>query len=64
MHRSITTKAATAKEKAGSVVLSGIAISHPNRVISETGHITKGELAEYYTAVASLILPPPRKGSR
>ncbi len=26
-------------------------------MISETGHITKGELAEYYAAVASLILP-------
>jgi bifunctional non-homologous end joining protein LigD len=26
-------------------------------VISETGHITKGELAEYYATVASLILP-------
>lgn len=57
MHTSITTKAATAKEKAGSVVLSGIAITHPDRVISETGHITKGELAEYYATVASLILP-------
>jgi bifunctional non-homologous end joining protein LigD len=57
MHRSITTNAATAKENAGSVVLSGIAITHPDRVISETGHITKGELAEYYATVASLILP-------
>jgi bifunctional non-homologous end joining protein LigD len=57
MQTSITTKAATAREKAGSVVLNGIAITHTNRVISETGHITKGELAEYYAAVASLILP-------
>jgi bifunctional non-homologous end joining protein LigD len=57
MHRSITTNAARAKENAGSVVLSGIAITHPDRVISETGHITKGELAEYYATVASLILP-------
>jgi bifunctional non-homologous end joining protein LigD len=57
MHRSITTNAATAKENAGSVVLSGIAITHPDRVISQTGHITKGELAEYYATVASLILP-------
>jgi len=57
MHRSITTNAATAKENAGSVVLSGIAITHPDRVISETGHITKGELAEHYATVASLILP-------
>ena len=57
MHRSITTNAAKAKENAGSVVLSGIAITHPDRVISETGHITKGELAEYYATVASLILP-------
>jgi bifunctional non-homologous end joining protein LigD len=39
------------------LVLSGVAITHPDRVISETGHITKGELAEYYATVASLILP-------
>ena len=38
-------------------MLSGISITHPDRVISETGHITKGELAEYYAAAASLILP-------
>lgn len=57
MQISINTKSATVKEKAGSVVLSGIAITHPNRVISETGHITKGELAEYYATVASLIMP-------
>jgi len=40
-----------------SLVLSGISITHPNRVISETGHVTKGDLAEYYAGVASLILP-------
>src|SRR3954453_23952803 len=57
MQRSIATKSGTAKEKSGSLVLSGVVITHPDRVISETGHITKGELAEYYAAVASLILP-------
>ncbi len=57
LQRSITTEAATAKGKAGSIVLSGIAITHPGRVISETGRITKGEVAEYYAAVAPLILP-------
>jgi bifunctional non-homologous end joining protein LigD len=35
----------------------GIAITHPDRVISETGHVTKGELAEYYAAVAPRMLP-------
>ena len=29
--------------KAGSLVLSGIAITHPDRVISQAGHITKGD---------------------
>ena len=29
----------------------------PDRVISDIGHITKGELAEYYAAVAPWILP-------
>ena len=57
MQTSITTKAATGKKEAESLVLGGISITHPGRVISETGHITKGELAEYYAGVASLILP-------
>jgi bifunctional non-homologous end joining protein LigD len=35
----------------------GIRITHPDRVISETGHITKGCLAEYYAAVAPFLLP-------
>jgi bifunctional non-homologous end joining protein LigD len=41
----------------GSLVVSGISITHPDRVISETGHVTKGELAEYYSGVAPFILP-------
>jgi len=48
---------AAEKKTAGSLVLGGISITHPDRVISEAGHITKGELAEYYAGVASLILP-------
>src|SRR5205814_919101 len=43
--------------KTASLVLSGVTITHPDRVISETGHITKGELAEYYAGVAALMLP-------
>jgi bifunctional non-homologous end joining protein LigD len=46
------------QKNAESVVLSEISITHPDRVISETGHITKGELAEYYAAVAPWMLPP------
>jgi bifunctional non-homologous end joining protein LigD len=57
MQTSITTKSAIGKKEAGSLVLGGITITHPGRVISETGHITKGELAEYYAGVASWILP-------
>jgi len=48
------TKAST---KAENLVLNGITITHPGRVISDTGHITKGELAEYYVAIAPLMLP-------
>jgi bifunctional non-homologous end joining protein LigD len=40
-----------------SVVLYGINITHPDRVISKVGHVTKGELAEYHAAVSSLMLP-------
>lgn len=36
---------------------SGVVISHPERVISEAGHITKGDLAAYYATVAPLLLP-------
>ena len=39
------------------LVLEGITITHPERVISETGHVTKGELAEYHAAVAPYMLP-------
>jgi bifunctional non-homologous end joining protein LigD len=44
-------------KKTGSLILHGITITHPDRVISETGHITKGDLAEYYAAVAPFMLP-------
>jgi len=43
--------------KSEALVLGGITITHPRRVISDTGHITKGELAEYYAAIAPLMLP-------
>ncbi len=39
------------------LVVSGITITHPDRVIPKAGHVTKGELAEYYSAVAPFILP-------
>lgn len=39
------------------LVLGGITITHPDRVISETGHVTKGQLAEYYAAVSPFLLP-------
>lgn len=50
-------KPASDKAKAGRLVLDGVTITHPDRVISEEGHVTKGELAEYYAGVASFILP-------
>ncbi len=44
-------------KKAENLVLHGITITHPDRVISNTGQITKGALAEYYAAVAPWMLP-------
>lgn len=44
-------------QKSSDLVLDGIKITHPDRVISETGHVTKGELAEYYAAIAPFLLP-------
>ena len=59
--KAVDTKARPAKtpnkKSAGSLVVAGIAITHPDRVISNAGHITKGELAEYYAAVAPVLLP-------
>jgi bifunctional non-homologous end joining protein LigD len=50
-------KVPVAKTKPGTLVAAGITISHPDRVISEAGHVTKGELAEYHAAVAPFMLP-------
>ena len=49
--------AAAKGAKTDVLVEAGIIISHPDRVISETGHITKGELAGYHAAIAPFILP-------
>jgi len=45
------------KTSPAKMTLSGVAITHPDRVISDAGHVTKGELAEYYAGVAPFILP-------
>jgi bifunctional non-homologous end joining protein LigD len=50
-------KSAIEKKSPGSLIVSGIAITHPQRVISEIGHVTKGELADYYAGVAAFMLP-------
>lgn len=39
------------------VTVGGIVITHANRVISEIGKVTKGELAEYYAAVMPFMAP-------
>ena len=38
-------------------IVEGIVITHANRVISETGQVTKGELADYYAAVMPFMGP-------
>ena len=53
----IATKPNAEKTKAERLVLGGVTITHPDRVISEEGQVTKGELAAYYAGVAGLILP-------
>ena len=49
--------ATPATGRAGILVAGGITITHPDRLISEAGQITKGELAEYDAAVAPFLLP-------
>jgi len=53
---SAATPPPTAKTSS-TLVLHGVKITHPDRVISETGRITKGDLANYYAGVAPFILP-------
>jgi bifunctional non-homologous end joining protein LigD len=50
-------KSAPVSSKPGNLVVNGMTITHADRVISETGGVTKGELAEYYAGVAEFILP-------
>ncbi|HEY0963719.1 MAG TPA: non-homologous end-joining DNA ligase [Pseudomonadales bacterium] len=47
---------AAAKTKAGYIELRGVRISHPERVIDAQTGLTKGQLAEYYDAVAPFVL--------
>jgi bifunctional non-homologous end joining protein LigD len=51
--RNVALKAPSSK----GLVLEAITITHPERVISKTGQVTKGELAEYHAAVAPYMLP-------
>ena len=50
------TKNGGRKQKAGRIDVLGVAISHPDRVIFKDVGVTKGELAEFYAAVAPWIL--------
>jgi bifunctional non-homologous end joining protein LigD len=43
--------------KSGDSCVAGIKITHPDRIISKAGNVTKGQLAEYYGAVAPFMLP-------
>jgi len=45
----------------GILVENGVKITHPERVISEAGNVTKGDLANYYSAVAPFLLPGIRR---
>ena len=38
------------------LVLHGVTITHPDRVVSEEGRVTKGDVARYYAAVAPFLL--------
>src|SRR4051812_24132779 len=38
------------------LILHGVKITHPDRIVFEEGHVTKGDVARYYAAVAPLLL--------
>jgi bifunctional non-homologous end joining protein LigD len=50
-------RAKTAKAKDASDEIAGVRLTHPDRVLFADQGITKRRLAEYYVAVADLILP-------
>lgn len=50
-------KSKTTRNHSSELDFGGARITHPDRVISETGHVTKGDVAAYYHAVAPLMLP-------
>lgn len=39
------------------VLVHGVKITHPDKVLDEETHLTKQQLAEYYSAVADVMLP-------
>jgi bifunctional non-homologous end joining protein LigD len=49
--------ATKSSSKAGTATVSGVRISHPDRVIDRSTGVRKLELAEYYASVASWMLP-------
>lgn len=44
------------KSPDGDLVLHGVTITHPGRIISETANMTKGDLARYYAQAAPFLL--------
>ncbi|MBB5866122.1 DNA ligase D [Xanthomonas sp. 3058] len=46
----------TAASKKGSTTRDGVAITHPERVVFPAAGISKGDVADYYRAVAPLVL--------
>jgi bifunctional non-homologous end joining protein LigD len=50
-------KGADKPTKEKRTIVAGIVITHPDRVISSAGSVTKGDLAQYYGAVAPYLLP-------
>ncbi len=54
----VKTKKVAAKtmEKAGNLEIAGIVITHPEREIFPDTHVTKGDLARYYEAVAPFMM--------
>ncbi len=44
------------KHDSGKLVLEGVEITHPERVIDEASGVTKGDLARYYAAIAPYML--------
>lgn len=59
--KKVATKKSAAKKEEGTLVVRGITVTHPERPFFKEDNITKGDIVEYYGAVAPFMLKQIKK---